>query len=450
MTAGATAATVTAIASATGDARAARVLSRTFVAGTRRRRIAFVVACVVAAATDGGELGAVRLSAAARDPRRARHPPPRRRARLVARSGARSLFAIGCIVGALLALDVRDWRCYPVALLYPPTVENIEYGAVGPILVLLVALGWRYRERTRWHPSPSDRRSSSRSSSGRSSSGLRRPDDGRLHSAPRRRRGVDTRVVGRARVQRPADYPDLIRRLSDIEAENSYSTTRSSSRSGVPGDARGFSCDLAQSACSCSMACGRATPSGDRRSLTLALAAGRRDADPLASLPRAPRRAHRARPTSAVGALVRAPCAHDLRGARLVPRLATRRRSGFGERCSSSRRSSSSSAPHASPRGKPSRGRPATRVATPEGGDRSHGPGRKRRYRRARPHHTEWSAQRRPHRCGFTPRHLPQLRLPAHGGPAPGKPRLRGSCGASRTSDGRVAPDRRAAARGVA
>ena len=58
-----------------------------------------------------------------------------------------SLFAIGCLVGALLALDVRDWRCYPIALLYPPTVENVEYGAVGPILVLLVALGWRYRER---------------------------------------------------------------------------------------------------------------------------------------------------------------------------------------------------------------------------------------------------------------------------------------------------------------
>ena len=58
-----------------------------------------------------------------------------------------SLFAIACLVGALLALDVRDWRCYPVALLYPPTVENVEYGAVGPILVLLVALGWRYRER---------------------------------------------------------------------------------------------------------------------------------------------------------------------------------------------------------------------------------------------------------------------------------------------------------------
>ena len=31
-----------------------------------------------------------------------------------------SLLAIASIVGALLALDVRDWRCYPVALLYPP------------------------------------------------------------------------------------------------------------------------------------------------------------------------------------------------------------------------------------------------------------------------------------------------------------------------------------------
>ena len=58
-----------------------------------------------------------------------------------------SLLLIACLVTALLALDVRDWRCYPVALLYPPFLENVELGAIGPILVLLVALGWRYRER---------------------------------------------------------------------------------------------------------------------------------------------------------------------------------------------------------------------------------------------------------------------------------------------------------------
>jgi alpha-1,2-mannosyltransferase len=58
-----------------------------------------------------------------------------------------SLLLVACVVGTLVVLDVRDWRCYPVALLYPATLENIEYGAVGPVLALLVALTWRYRDR---------------------------------------------------------------------------------------------------------------------------------------------------------------------------------------------------------------------------------------------------------------------------------------------------------------
>lgn len=58
-----------------------------------------------------------------------------------------SLLLVAATIGALLLLDVRDWRCYPVALLYPVTVEAIEYGAVGPLLLLLVALLWRFRDR---------------------------------------------------------------------------------------------------------------------------------------------------------------------------------------------------------------------------------------------------------------------------------------------------------------
>jgi hypothetical protein len=58
-----------------------------------------------------------------------------------------SLLLIACVVGTLALLGVRDWRCYPIALLYPPTLENVEYGAIGPALALLVALAWRYRDR---------------------------------------------------------------------------------------------------------------------------------------------------------------------------------------------------------------------------------------------------------------------------------------------------------------
>ena len=36
-----------------------------------------------------------------------------------------TLILIACTVGALLILGVSDWRCYPLALLYPVTLENV-------------------------------------------------------------------------------------------------------------------------------------------------------------------------------------------------------------------------------------------------------------------------------------------------------------------------------------
>jgi hypothetical protein len=57
-----------------------------------------------------------------------------------------SLVLIASMTGGLLLLGVRDWRCYPIVLLWPVTLESIEYGAVGPLLVLLVAVAWRFRD----------------------------------------------------------------------------------------------------------------------------------------------------------------------------------------------------------------------------------------------------------------------------------------------------------------
>jgi alpha-1,2-mannosyltransferase len=188
-----------------------------------------------------------------------------------------SLLAIGCIVGALLALDVRDWRCYPIALLYPPTVENIEYGAVGPILVLLVALGWRYRERT-----------AVASLSIGSAIVLKVflwPLVVWLAATRRWKASLGAVVVGAglAFVSWAAlgfsglvDYPDLIRRLSDIEAENSYSVYAISVTLGVPaGASRALVGLLAIVFLVLGWRAARGNAdSGDRRSLTLALAAG--------------------------------------------------------------------------------------------------------------------------------------------------------------------------------
>ena len=58
-----------------------------------------------------------------------------------------TLLLIAATVGGLALLGVRDWRCYPIALMYPPTLEAFEYGAIGPILFLLVAVAWRWRDR---------------------------------------------------------------------------------------------------------------------------------------------------------------------------------------------------------------------------------------------------------------------------------------------------------------
>jgi hypothetical protein len=50
------------------------------------------------------------------------------------------------VVAALWTLGVRDWRCYPVALLWPFNRSAIEFGDIEPLLVLAVSLSWRYRD----------------------------------------------------------------------------------------------------------------------------------------------------------------------------------------------------------------------------------------------------------------------------------------------------------------
>ena len=50
------------------------------------------------------------------------------------------------VVTALWILGVRDWRCYPLALLSPFARETIEFGAIDGLLLLAVALTWRYRD----------------------------------------------------------------------------------------------------------------------------------------------------------------------------------------------------------------------------------------------------------------------------------------------------------------
>ena len=48
---------------------------------------------------------------------------------------------------AMRLLGTRDWRCYGAAILTVPAYEAFRLGAIGPLLLLLVATGWRYRDR---------------------------------------------------------------------------------------------------------------------------------------------------------------------------------------------------------------------------------------------------------------------------------------------------------------
>jgi alpha-1,2-mannosyltransferase len=187
-----------------------------------------------------------------------------------------SLLLIGCVVGTLALLDVRDWRCYPIALLYPPTLENVEYGAIGPVLALLVALAWRYR----------DRAGPAAASLG-AAVALKVflwPLVVWLAATRRWRAAVGAAAVAAALVlgswavigfDGMADYPDLLRRLADVEAANSYSAYAILVTVGLPSTlARLVVAAAALALLVLGWRVARQGADGDRRALTFALAAG--------------------------------------------------------------------------------------------------------------------------------------------------------------------------------
>ena len=55
------------------------------------------------------------------------------------------LLLTGAVLATLRALDVRDWRCYGVAFLWPPVLSAIQTGNITLLLGLCAALVWRFR-----------------------------------------------------------------------------------------------------------------------------------------------------------------------------------------------------------------------------------------------------------------------------------------------------------------
>jgi len=145
-----------------------------------------------------------------------------------------------CLVALLLfILGVRDVRCYAAALLWMPTASGVLLSNVSIPLALAVAVAWRYRERV-WPPAIA----------------LGLAISAKLvlwpllvwTAASRRWRTTIWSVVLGAGVTLLAwaaigfaglaEYPDLLRRLSEIQAENSYSLVGMASTLGL-GEAAG-------------------------------------------------------------------------------------------------------------------------------------------------------------------------------------------------------------------
>jgi Glycosyltransferase family 87 len=66
-------------------------------------------------------------------------------------AAGRVLILVLSVLSVLLALrllDVRDWRCYGVALVSAPMVNSFTLGAITPFLLVGTAATWRYRDRS--------------------------------------------------------------------------------------------------------------------------------------------------------------------------------------------------------------------------------------------------------------------------------------------------------------
>lgn len=57
-----------------------------------------------------------------------------------------TVLLVAAVVASLRILDVRDWRCYSVALTALPVLEGFYWGNIAPLLLVPVAVAWRYRD----------------------------------------------------------------------------------------------------------------------------------------------------------------------------------------------------------------------------------------------------------------------------------------------------------------
>ena len=251
-----------------------------------------------------------------------------------------SLLSAGAIAAALWLLGVRDWRVYGLSLLLAGTRDSIAAGTVGPLLVLGAAIAWRYRDR--------------RPALAGAGAGLAIAlklfvwplllwlvVTRRAHTAL-----LGVIIGGGAALASWAvigfdgltDYPNLLRRLSDLEADQSYSMYAVGQAVGLASPlAVGFSLAVGAIFLAVMVSTARdvAIPAAerDRRALTAAIAASLAlDAYSLDPLPRPADRPPGAGEAAHRAALARGARSRCRQDRRLVACRLAERRSGLAGR----------------------------------------------------------------------------------------------------------------------
>ena len=159
-----------------------------------------------------------------------------------------TLLSLAAIAAALWLLGLRDWRCYALTAVFPFTRSAVGLGTVAPLLLLAVAVAWRWRDQV-LQPAAAV-------GAGVALKLFIWPLAVWLALMRRIRAGVAAigfalafallpwAVIGFAGI---GDYPHLLRRLADDEATSSYSVIALAVRAHLP-EAAGVVLSLAAAA----------------------------------------------------------------------------------------------------------------------------------------------------------------------------------------------------------
>lgn len=185
-----------------------------------------------------------------------------------------SALLIVSLLAAMRILGVKDWRVFAVLVTSAPVITSVRLGTFTPVLILLLAAVWRWRDR-RWAP------------------GLLLAVAISLKlfvwpvvvwlAATRRWREAGVALVGASGLTIIAwagigfsgmvDYPDLLRRLSDLVADRGLSLVALGTEAGLPralADVLPWVAGIALLAGAVEVS---RRPDGDRRAFSLAVVA---------------------------------------------------------------------------------------------------------------------------------------------------------------------------------